>query len=109
MPEENATAKKREKCKVGSLVALLVIAVAFIVSYVVYDDLLDESLKSATEVCVLVLLLPLLQGGCGDCIVSGIFCNLSLNLVLFVNIFYRFAVKMTPASTLSTRRQLLSL
>ena len=57
MPDENATAKKRENCKVGSLVALFVIAVAFIASYVVYDDLLDESLKSATEVCVFVLLL----------------------------------------------------
>mmetsp|Transcript_15149 Transcript_15149/g.28515 ORF Transcript_15149/g.28515 Transcript_15149/m.28515 type:complete len:855 (+) Transcript_15149:129-2693(+) len=47
----NQNPKKKENYKVATLVALFLISLAFIISYVVYDDLLDERLQAVTEIC----------------------------------------------------------
>lgn len=43
--------KKKERCKIATLVTLFLMSLAFIISYVIYNNMLDERLVSITQVC----------------------------------------------------------
>jgi hypothetical protein len=45
-----SSSKKKEICKIAVLVTLFFLSIAFIVSYVVYDGMLNDRLETVTEV-----------------------------------------------------------